>query len=218
MCGRYTLGVEPASLYAHFQLHGEVPGYKTSYNIAPSETAPIIYQADDQRRARLMRWGMIPKWAKEPKTKYSTSNAKAETLAESKLYAGPFKHSRCLVPADGFYEWQQADGKQPYHICAPDHRLLAFAGLWEVWHEGQDDELCSFTVIVTDADKAASSIHNRMPVILDPAQYAAWLDPNVEPDQLLPMLQPYAGALNIHPVSLAVNSPKQKGPELVKRL
>ena len=97
MCGRYTLGKEPDSLYEQFQLHGEVPGYKVSYNIAPSESAPIVYRYGGHRLALLMRWGMIPKWSKEPKTKYSTINAKAETLTESKLYAGPFKHTRCLV-------------------------------------------------------------------------------------------------------------------------
>jgi putative SOS response-associated peptidase YedK len=172
MCGRYTLGKTPESLLEHFQLFGEVPCFKASYNIAPSESVPIVYQYAGHRLALLMRWGMIPKWSKEPKTKYSTINARAETLTESKLYIGPFKHTRCLVPADGFYEWQQTDVKQPYHICEKGHRLFAFAGLWETWHEGQEDELFSFTIIVTDANPAVSSIHKRMPVILDPEDYS----------------------------------------------
>jgi len=215
MCGRYTLGKTPESLLEHFQLFGEVPGFKASYNIAPSESAPIVYQYSGHRLALLMRWGMIPKWSKEPKTKYSTINAKTETLTESKLYAGPFKNTRCLVPADGFYEWQQADGKQPYHICEKDHRLFAFAGLWDVWHEGQDDELFTFTIIVTDANKAVSPIHNRMPVILDPVDYAVWLDPETDTSDLLPLLKPYGGRLDLYPVSRAVNSPKSKGSELI---
>ena len=215
MCGRYTLGKEPDSLYEQFQLHGEVPGYKVSYNIAPSESAPIVYRYGGHRLALLMRWGMIPKWSKEPKTKYSTINAKAETLTESKLYAGPFKHTRCLVPADGLYEWQHADDKQPYHICEKEHRLFAFAGLWETWHEGQEDELFSFSIIVTDANKLVSSIHNRMPVILDQKDYETWLNPDTDTDQLLPLLKPYAGHLDLYPVSRAVNSPKKKGAELM---
>lgn len=218
MCGRYTLGKTPESLLEHFQLFGEVPGFKVSYNIAPSESAPIVYQYEGRRLALLMRWGMIPKWSKEPKTRYSTINARAETLTESKLYAGPFRHSRCLVPADGFYEWRQADGKQPYHICEKEHRLFAFAGLWESWHESQDDELFSFTIIVTDANPLVSSIHNRMPVMLDPADYPSWLAPDVATSDLLSMLKPYAGRLELYPVSKVVNSPREKGAALIKAI
>ena len=165
----------------------------------------------------VLRWGLIPAWAPEPRTGYSTINARAETVAEKPTYRQAFRRRRCLIPADGFYEWQSiGKGKQPYGIAPADGAPFALAGLWERWErDGQVLESC--TILVTQANALLAPLHDRMPVILDPADEARWLDPALtDPAALRPLLVPCPPErLRLWPVSSAVNDPRHEGPDLI---
>jgi putative SOS response-associated peptidase YedK len=183
------------------------------YNIAPSQSIAAIRVAPEARQREFVRlhWGLIPPWAKDRKIGYSTINARAETVDSKPSFRSAFKKRRCLILADGFYEWQKSEDKkkQPFHIHMKDNRPFAFAGLWERW-KGGGEEIESCTIIVTEGNDVMKPIHDRMPVILDPADYGLWLDPEADnASQLRELLQPYAGDdLEADPVSTLVNSPK----------
>ena len=218
MCGRYTLGREPNSLLDYFHLHGEVPVYHLSYNIAPTQQAPVVIQSGDQRICHLMRWGLIPNWSKGPDPRFTMINAKAETIDEKPAYKRPFKRQRCLIPCDGFYEWKpQGNNKQPYYIANTGRGILALAGVWDRWEAG-DEAIESFSIITTAANDFMQNIHERMPAIISPEEFAVWLSPaNENTAQLKALLKPYRGTdLVMHPVSREVNSPKNDSPELIK--
>ncbi|MEJ2750153.1 MAG: SOS response-associated peptidase [Anaerolineae bacterium] len=218
MCGRFTLAAKLEELGQHFGATPELEGYHASYNIAPSLDVPVVWASPNVgRRLSWMHWGLIPHWAKEPHTKYKMINAKAETLTSKPAYRQPFKYRRCLIPADGFYEWKpEGKTKQPYYIQMQDKDLFALAGLWECW-EGEKT-IYSFTIITTDANDVAGRIHDRMPVIIDPPDYDTWLDPNLqETRQLEPLLKPYQGrAMRAYPVSKQVNKPANASPALIQ--
>jgi putative SOS response-associated peptidase YedK len=164
-----------------------------------------------------LRWGLVPAWAKEPRLDYATINARAETVADKPTYRHAFRRRRCLIPADGFYEWRKLGiRKQPYCIAPADGRPVAFAGLWERWErDGQALETCA--ILVTQANALVASIHDRMPAILDPADEARWLDPAVtDPAVLCPLLVPCPPErLRLWPVGTAVNRPGAEGPDLM---
>ena len=235
MCGRYTLGREPNSLLDYFHLHGEVPTYHLSYNIAPTQTAPVIIgSSSQQRECRLMRWGLIPGWSKGPDPRFNMINAKAETIEHKPAYKNSFRHRRCLVPCDGFYEWHAVDnsgkklvkGKQPYYIQRKDRTLLAMAGIWDIWSGSgqaadpeQSKSITSFSIITTDANPAMQKIHHRMPVILKPENFDSWLMSSGEQSTnvLKSLLIPYEDDdLMIYPVSTSVNSPKNNSAALIE--
>lgn len=210
MCGRYTLHSPKQLIVEHFKLSDGIT-IEPRYNIAPSQEVPVIRLDEEGNRELVrLRWGLIPFWAEEAKTGYSMINARAETVASKPAYRAAFRKRRCLLPADGFYEWKTGDrGKQPYHIRMQDHAIFAFAGLWEHW-EGEDGQVIeSCTIIVTDANERLRSIHDRMPVILDEGNYYQWLDrENIDARQARQLLTPYPGdRLEIYPVSTRVNSP-----------
>lgn len=219
MCGRYTLtapDLSPigAALGVQFQ------PVAVHYNIAPSLMVPVI-RAGAAPRFELvtMKWGLVPRWSKEPKSGYSTINARAETVASKPAFRDAFRRRRCLIPADGFYEWKPLDhGRQPYFIHRRDRRPFAFAGLWERWERGGESlETCS--IIVTRANELMRPIHERMPVILPADTYRAWLDPAQGAEQLEALLVPYAAPdLLAEPVSSLVNNPRNNGPELIRPL
>jgi len=218
MCGRYTLGREPESLLDYFHIHGDVPVYHLSYNIAPTQMAPVVIQSGDERVCRLMRWGLIPNWSKGPDARFTMINAKAETIDEKPAYKRPFKRQRCLVPCDGFYEWKPVGRvKQPYYIHKPDQGLLALAGIWERW-EGGDAPIESFSIITTGANTLMQTVHERMPVIIAPDDFDEWLAAaNDDTEKLKTFLQPYAqDDLVMHPVSHEVNSPKHDSVSLTQ--
>jgi putative SOS response-associated peptidase YedK len=174
--------------------------------------------ADCQRELAMLKWGLVPAWSDEPKTEYSTINARAETVAEKPAYRSAFRHRCCLIAADGFYEWHpQPDGhKQPYFIHLANNEPFAFAGIWEHWEQdGKTLDSCS--IIVTGANELMKPIHDRMPVIISPTDYAAWMDTmNSDPARLKPLLRPYpAEWMQLHPVRTVVNSPRHDGPELI---
>ena len=217
MCGRFSLAALPDTLASHFGLTA-VPVLAPRYNIAPSQDIAVVRQGAEGRECSLLHWGLVPAWSKEPKTKYSTINARAETVAERPAYRAAFRHRRCLIPATGFYEWQQrGDAKIPHYIRLQGGGLFAFAGLWEHWQHA-DRSLDSCALIVTAANKLMAPIHARMPVILAPEQYAAWLDPaNTDRQQLTSMLVPYpAAAMEAWPVSRRVNNPRNDSADCLE--
>ena len=217
MCGRFIQCATGAVLAARFQL-ATPPDLVPRYNVAPSQPIGAVRIAGDGGREWVtLRWGLVPAWAPEPRTAYGTINARAETAAEKPTYRQAFRRRRCLIPADGFYEWHSVGrGKQPYCIAPADGRPVAFAGLWERW-ERDGQVLESGTILVTAANALLAPIHDRMPAILDPADEARWLDPRVtDPAVLRPLLVPCPPErLRIWPVGTAVNAARHDGPELM---
>lgn len=209
MCGRYTLHTSAEQILKHFHLQ-QTPAISPRFNVAPSQAVPAIWGDSKNKELAMLRWGLIPSWAKEEKTRYSMINARAETVTKKPAFRSAFRHRRCLIPADGFYEWKLVAGKkQPYYIHRRDGELFSFAGLWEHW-QGEDGKLIeSFAIIVTDANDLLQPIHDRMPVILEPSKYNTWLDPqNHDKSVLAELLKPYsADKLEAYPVSRQVNSP-----------
>ncbi|ADE15176.1 protein of unknown function DUF159 [Nitrosococcus halophilus Nc 4] len=218
MCGRYTLHASLEQLAAHFHL-SQTQELTPRFNIAPSQAVPAVRGESSQRELTMLRWGLIPHWAKEEKTSYSMINARAETVATKPAFRGAFRHRRCLIPADGFYEWKPAtDGaKQPYYIRRRNGEVFAFAGLWEHWEGETGKCIDSCTIIVTDANKLIQPIHDRMPVILEPADYEAWLNPkNQAANTLTALLKPYPPeSMEAYPVSRRVNRPTNDDPECI---
>jgi putative SOS response-associated peptidase YedK len=205
MCGRYTLTTPPSVVAEHFQVP-ELPNFPPRYNIAPTQQALVVRAGQGRRELVLLRWGLIPSWAKDPAIGARMINARAEGIAEKPSFRRAWKEKRCLVPADGFYEWQK-DGKrkQPYYIRRRDGAPFAFAGLWERW-QGGEEILDTFTIITTAPNEVIAPIHNRMPVIVPEAAYDRWLDPDERGDPEL--LVPYPDEeLTAYPVSTVVNSP-----------
>ncbi len=222
MCGRLNIAAPGPKLVEAFDIVRDIELFDAlapRYNVAPSQRIPAIRLDSGQRAACLLRWGLVPSWAKDEKIGYKMINARAETVAEKPAYRAAFKRHRCLIPATGFYEWQQSDGKQPYNIRRKDAAPFALAGLWEHWErEGTVIESC--TIVVTEANELMRRIHERMPVILHPKDYDLWLDPEVgDRERLLPLLIPYADEdLEMYPVSKMVNSPKNDRVELIEEM
>lgn len=220
MCGRFIQAVSGEVLARQLGLPLPVD-YSMRYNVAPNQTVlGARATAAGGRELAWLRWGLIPAWSQEPRVKYSTINARAETVAEKPAYRQAFRRRRCLIPADGFYVWRAIGGrKQPYCIGLDDGAPLAFAGLWERWEgDGQTVESC--TILVTQANERIAEIHDRMPVILEPADYDGWLDPSVhDPAKLLAFLRSYpAERIRLWPVGSSVNRPTGQGPELMAAL
>ncbi len=216
MCGRYSL-VPTESIAARFDIQQEQLTLLPRYNVAPSQSMPVVVRNSPNRLVE-MQWGLIPSWSKEPRAQFSTINARAETVTKSPVFRGPFKSRRCLVPASGFYEWQRTDqGKQPFCIRLKGGELFAFAGLYDVWHDAEGNELYSYTVITTAPNDLVAPIHNRMPVILRQEDEPAWLDKEANPARLLSLLVGYpAEKMEAYPVSRAVNNPANEGAELMQ--
>jgi len=210
MCGRFTLHTPEAQIREHFHIqHTEPIGLIPRFNIAPSQDIPIISDSESGPEMILARWGLVPGWSKEPKTKYSTINARIESVAEKPTNRVPFKHRRCLIPADGFYEWKDINGhKIPHYIRMRDGKVFAFAGLWDHW-EGDEESLDSCSIIVMPANKVMQPLHERMPAIIAPAHYDLWLDPKItEKDEIMRYLTSApSGRLKAYPVSPWVNVP-----------
>jgi putative SOS response-associated peptidase YedK len=211
MCGRFALYTDPLILARHFAAEMP-PEWGARYNVAPSQNILTIREEGEKRRFALARWGLVPSWAKEMDTGYSTINARAETVASKPAFRSAFQHRRCLIPADGFYEWQVVAGskpKQPWFIALKSREPLAFAGLWESWRNPQEgDEVESCTIIVTDANDLMKRVHDRMPVILGPKDWPTWLTTEACDTQTLQnLLKPYPPAeMTAWPVSLMVNN------------
>ncbi|MGH2863097.1 MAG: SOS response-associated peptidase [Solirubrobacteraceae bacterium] len=219
MCGRYSLKpVDPAQLRARFPIGESLAVEPPYYNITPgSDVLAVTTDREDRPRGERLRWGLVPSWAKDTRVGVKMINARAETLAERPAYRRAFERYRCLIPADGFYEWQTVPGekrKQPFHVTTAGGGLFAFAGLWSVWHRGEPEELRSATIITTAANAAVAPIHDRMPVILPAEAEALWLAhdaPHTELERLLLGLR--AEQMSLRPVGPAVNDARYDGPE-----
>ena len=213
MCGRFTLHTPAARIREAFALTtvasaADTGELRARYNIAPSQDVAIVRAGDAGRELAMARWGLVPHWSKTPQTKYATINARIETVAEKPAYRTAFRQRRCLVPADGYYEWRASDGvKRPYHIRRPDGDVFALAGLWERW-EGDGQVLDSCTLIVMPSSAGLRTLHARMPAIIDPARYDAWLDRSMthKADIMACLDARGAAALEYFPVSRRVNS------------
>jgi putative SOS response-associated peptidase YedK len=211
MCGRFTLHTPESRIREAFNLeHTEPPDLVPRYNIAPSQDIPIIRGTGTGREMVLARWGLVPHWSKEPKTSYSTINARIESVAEKPTYRTPFRRRRCLIPADGFYEWKVTNGnKMPHYIRMRDSDVFALAGLWDRW-EGEGRILDSCTIIVMPANEVMKPLHERMPAIIAPANYDQWLDASVtDKAEIIWCLHSTSSShLMFYPVNPWVNSPK----------
>jgi putative SOS response-associated peptidase YedK len=210
MCGRYRLSRRKQLVEEYFGTASGDDDWNPRYNIAPSQPVVTIRQdaSEPVRKLSMMRWGLLPSWAKDPSVGYETINARAETVATTASFREPFKSQRCLIPADGFYEWQRnGKTKQPYCFEVNDGELFAFAGLWDRWMNPHGESIESCTILTTTPNSLLSDIHDRMPVILGPDNYDLWLDPAFrDASSLSEMLKPLDAALmNCYPVSTRVN-------------
>ncbi|MCY2966632.1 MAG: SOS response-associated peptidase [Planctomycetota bacterium] len=217
MCGRFTLRATATQLVEFFDLFQPVE-LPPRCNIAPTQQVAIVRQTPSGRDLSLLRWGLIPSWAKDAKIGSSLINARSESAAEKPSFRSAFKKRRCLIPCDGFYEWEVISGqkvKQPWLIGVGDTPVFAFAGLWETWHDpaGVAVETCS--ILTTSSNELLRPFHDRMPVILDPADFALWLDPAVQTaDPLLPLMAQFpADRMHRYRVSTVVNSSRNERPE-----
>jgi putative SOS response-associated peptidase YedK len=221
MCGRYTLTLGLDALQTAF------PGVKFQidhaprFNIAPSQMIPVIRnEADGSLRADLFKWGLIPSWSKDEAIGFRLINARAETLAEKPAFRGALKSRRCLIPADGFFEWvnvEAARNKLPIYFRLKSKAVFSFAGLWETWKSPKGEQVNSATIITTEPNALVGQFHARMPVILPPEMYMNWLAPGVKsPDDLRSLLAPYPEVeMECYPVSPLANSPRNDSPEIV---
>lgn len=219
MCGRFSLYHPEGDVIERFEVEEADYEFAPRYNVAPSQSIAAVVREGEGRELVGLKWGLVPSWAKDPAVGSRMINARAETLAEKPSYRRALASRRCLIPADGFYEWRkEARGlKQPMHIRRRDGGLFAFAGLWEEW-KGPDGGLLRTATIVTVApNELMRPIHDRMPAILTPEDEARWLDPRSGAAEALPLLRPYPeGALEAFPVSRAVNSPSVNDPSLIE--
>ena len=216
MCGRYTLATpDPAAIRDRFPV-GEAIDIRQRFNVAPGDDVlAVTTDRQGAPRGESLHWGLVPPWSKSADTGLKTINARLETITERPTFRGAFGRFRCLIPADGFYEWRRAESgpKQPFHITRSDGALFAFAGLWSVWH-GPHGSLRSCTIITRAANSAIADLHDRMPVILAPQDELQWLDtstPRLRLDQILTGLP--AEEIALTRVGLAVNDARYDGPE-----
>lgn len=220
MCGRYTVTSAPEAIRALFR-YEERPNFPPRYNIAPTQPIAIVRLMDGKRQFVLMRWGLLPSWVKDPKTFTLLINARGESVCDKPAFRAAMKRRRCLIPADGFYEWKAVGGrKQPYYVRAKSGEPLAFAGLWETWTGPNGEELDTAAIVTTDANRILMPIHDRMPVIVPRDAFDLWLDTDhVDARTAAAILQPAPDdLLEAYPVSTAVNRTANDNPKLLEPL
>lgn len=220
MCGRYVRSTPPEVFAQLYRAQLNNLRLTASYNIHPGQDVLACRtRADGDREMVLFHWGLVPSWAKDPKIGYKMNNARAETIADKPAFRSAFRQRRCVIAADGFYEWKTVSAdKQPYFFRLADGGPMSFAGLWEEWMRGEQRiESCS--IVVTQANACVAAVHDRMPVILPPKHIDTWLDPNEHDAQRLQaLLVPFAAAaMAAHPVSPRVNSPREQGADLIRQ-
>ena len=220
MCSRYFLDADGNIIAYTFRVP-TAEGIRKRYNIAPTQEAPVVRLAredaqegtgEPRRELAMLRWGLVPSWAKDISVGNRMINARAESVAEKPAFRQALEKRRCIVPATGFFEWQGEPGhKQPYAITFPEVPLFGFAGLWERWNAGDGKRFETFAIVTTDANEAVATIHDRMPVILTPAQADLWLGEDIAAARAL--LEPYKGATTMRPVTRRMSDPRAEGPE-----
>ena len=212
MCGRYTLTI--TNMADYFKAGQGTLEFTPSYNIAPTQTVPVVLTLSGERTVTPAKWALIPSWAKDPaQLKTNLFNARSETAAEKASFKGPLRYKRAIIPASGFFEWKrEGTRKTPHYIQLAGGEPIGFAGLYDVWR----DELLSCTILTTSPNELMATLHDRMPVILSPEDYDRWLDPSMtNVSDIEDLLRPYDGEMQAHPVSSAVNNARNDGPELV---
>ncbi len=221
MCGRYTMHHSPAQVEMRFGITQAQTTPTERYNIAPTQAVPLVIEADGGRFLDAMQWGLIPSWAKDPGIGNKLINARAETLMEKPSFKTALSRRRCIIPADGFYEWKrEGTARQPMHIRRKDGELFGFAGLWEEWQHPDGTPLRTCTIITTTPNDLMASIHDRMPAILMQEDEAAWLNVGLhKPVEVLGLLHPYrADLMEAYPVDRRVNVPTVEDPALLNSL
>lgn len=214
MCGRYTLAnTTPDQLRDRFPL-GESVRIARRWNVAPGDDVLAVVMRRDGPTGALLRWGLVPPWADDPSVGFRMINARAETIADKPAYREPFQRGRCLIVADGFYEWERTGARRPFHVTRGSGEPFAFAGVRTAWRTPQGEWLRTCAIVTTRANATLAPIHPRMPVILDPADEEEWLDPGTPPARLAQMLRPLPDdQTRARPVSKAVNDARYDGPE-----
>ena len=218
MCGRYTLTADSTAIQLAFDLDNVTDELQPRYNIAPSQPVAVITNQNPKELTH-MKWGLVPSWSKDPKIGYKMINARSETAAEKPSFRSAFKRRRCLIPADGFYEWTKRDKqKVPMYIHLENHDLFAFAGLWETWQSPDGSELQTCTILTTEPNDLIRPLHHRMAVILEQEFYDTWLSPDEVPaDVLMPMMKAYPQEImRVYEVSTQVNSPANDNPSVIE--
>ncbi|MGE0566098.1 MAG: SOS response-associated peptidase [Pseudolabrys sp.] len=216
MCGRYSVTTAPDAMRRLFR-YGELPNFPPRYNVAPTQPIAVVRLVDGERHFVLMRWGLWPSWVKDPKTFALLINARGETAAEKPAFRAAMKRRRCLIPADGFYEWQR-DGarKRPFYIRQRSQEPFAFAGLWETWTGPNGEELDTAAIVTIGANATLKPIHDRMPVIVPPDAFDLWLDPNADAKLVQTLIVPAPDdLLEAYESSTAVNRTANDGPQLL---
>lgn len=217
MCGRYSLTTDLEELIEVFEVPSVLFAHEPRYNIAPTQSAPVVAEDRKGRRMGLMRWGLIPYWAKDPAIGNRQINARSETARTRPAFRDAFVRRRCLVPADGFYEWQRTDGpRRPYWLHPGDGSVLGLAGLWERWRRSEGEDVYSFTILTTDASDSVRPIHDRMPVILPRSEWPVWLSRDSDPEALTSLLRPSTAMLRAREVSTWVNRPDHEDPTCIE--
>jgi len=219
MCGRFTLTIDLANIAEKFGVEATTQAMHTAprYNIAPTQPIAAVLRNGETHFTEL-RWGLIPSWAKDESIGARMINARAESLAEKPSFKGLLRSKRCMILADGFFEWKQENGrKTPMFITMADHQPFAFAGLWDSWKSPSGEAVRTCTIITTHPNDLVATIHNRMPAILLPEAYESWLDPSIKDEQFLShWLAPYpADAMSARPISRLVNDPHNDSPEIL---
>ncbi len=218
MCGRYAITTAPEAIRRLFG-YPEQPNFPPRYNVAPTQPIPIVRLDGGERHFALVRWGLIPSWVKDPRTFSLLINARGESVVDKPAFRAAMKRRRCLVPADGFYEWKRVGaGKQPYFIRLKSGQPMAFAGLWETWTGPNGEEMETAAIVTTSANRTLAPIHDRMPVILPPEQFDFWLDcAEVDAKTAAALIMPARdGLLEAYPVSTAVNRIANDSEDLIK--
>jgi putative SOS response-associated peptidase YedK len=217
MCGRYASFLPAEALRTLFQTVNPLPNFAPTWNMAPTREAPVV-RLHPQTRARhldLLRWGLVPHWARDPKSGRQPINARAETIAEAPMFRDALARRRCLVPADVFYEWRAADNRKlPYAVARADGQPMVFAGLWDGWRGADGTVVRSFTIVTTNASPALQPIHARMPVILEPPDWPSWLGETAA--DVATLLHPSQAELRVWRVSTAVNNVRNDNAALLE--
>jgi putative SOS response-associated peptidase YedK len=222
MCGRYNMTSAPEQVRALFR-YPEQPNFPPRHNIAPTQPIAIVRMAEGQRQFALVRWGLIPPWVKDPRAFSLLINARAESVNEKPAFSNAMKRRRCLIPADGFYEWKSEGGRKRPFVARPkpggQHgTLIAFAGLWESWTGPNGEEIETAAIITTEANKEMGAVHHRAPVIVPPEQFSFWLDcGNVNEKEATALFRPAPdGAMEVYEISPAVNRVENDAPQLLE--
>jgi putative SOS response-associated peptidase YedK len=216
VCGRYATSKSSLDLAALFGATDDIEGLEPDYNVAPTDPVPVVRITSGARHLNVARWGLLPHWAKDPRAGARMINARAETVATSSAFASAFERRRCLVPADGWYEWVRGkNGKQPYFMTPADGQIAVFAGLWANWGP---EKLLTCSIVTTAAVDDLGLIHDRMPLLLPPSRWDAWLEGPPDPSLLAPPSSADVAGLELRPVGPAVGDVHNDGPELIRRV